>query len=114
MMTRPIIALAAFSLLAACGSDEPVNDSAAVDQEGQLRGDVLGGSISDDMLPLDQLTSQSPPLETAADSDTATSSDAGGDSTDDSEQELNAFPSGGDDPAPPAPPEPPAVQDEGE
>ena len=33
------------------------------DDDATARGEVLGGTISDDMLPLDTLQSQSPPLE---------------------------------------------------
>ena len=43
--------------LAACGGDAGT--------EGERKtaaGEVLGGTISDDMLPLDTVTSQSPPL----------------------------------------------------
>jgi len=50
--------LAAFAL-AACG-DEP--EAVSADDGRGAEGEVLGGSISDDMLPLDQLRSQSPPL----------------------------------------------------
>ncbi len=47
-------------LIAAC-SDEAAPEGRANDaQEGEIAGDILGGTISDDMLPLDQLTSQSP------------------------------------------------------
>jgi hypothetical protein len=43
--------------LAACQS-EP--DAASGDSGGQAAGDVLGGTISDDMIPLEQLTSKAP------------------------------------------------------
>ena len=52
-------------LLAACGGN-------AGDAEGERRtaaGEVLGGSISDDMLPLDTVTSESPPLREEGSSD---------------------------------------------
>ena len=48
------------ALLSGCGwfeSDEPVAD----DNRG-AEGEVLGGSISDAMIPLDTVQSQSPPL----------------------------------------------------
>ena len=50
-------------LLAACGG----GDAEPVADDGQgARGEVLGGTISDDMIPLDQLTSHSPPQAEAA------------------------------------------------
>ena len=48
--------------LAACNGDAPAEDSAA-DADRSAQGEVLGGTISDDMLPLDAVRSQSPPLE---------------------------------------------------
>lgn len=53
-----LIALPLLAALAACGEAEE-------GPEGERRtaaGEVLGGTISDDMLPLDAVTSQSPPL----------------------------------------------------
>lgn len=44
--------------LAACGDKAASNG----DERKTAAGEVLGGSISDDMLPLDTVTSQSPPL----------------------------------------------------
>lgn len=50
---------AVFALaLAGCGESAPERGS----DERQAAGEVLGGSISDAMLPLDQLRSQSPTL----------------------------------------------------
>lgn len=46
-------------LLAACGSE---TEDVPVDDDRAAEGEVLGGSISDAMIPLDQLKSQSPPL----------------------------------------------------
>ncbi len=60
-MKRFIPALAL--VLAACGGER--------DAEGErttAAGEVLGGTISDDMLPLDTVTSQSPPLRDSAES----------------------------------------------
>ena len=48
-------------LLAAC--EDEAADTAAPVTGGNAEGEVLGGTISDDMLPLEQLTSNSPPLE---------------------------------------------------
>ncbi|MEM6266400.1 MAG: hypothetical protein AAF707_02660 [Pseudomonadota bacterium] len=71
---RRMTGLAAFGLLAlASCSDEPaVIEEQADDAQSEAAGEVLGGTISDDMLPLDQLRSQSPP----AASDPATSGSA--------------------------------------
>lgn len=44
--------------LAACGGQTPERG----DDEREAEGEVLGGTISDQMLPLDQLQSQSPVL----------------------------------------------------
>ena len=57
---RTIMVAGAACLAVACSEDVPqeTGDDAARTAEGE----VLGGSISDDMLPLDQVTSQSPPL----------------------------------------------------
>ena len=56
MIARTLI-LASFALLAGCGDDAP-----ATDAEGrEASGEVLEGSISDDMLPIEGVRSQ-PPL----------------------------------------------------
>lgn len=62
MNFRSLFLLAAgAALLAAC-------DSASTDDTGEdkaarnAKGEVLGGTISDDMIPLERLRSQSPPL----------------------------------------------------
>lgn len=51
-------ALGALALLAACDAQLPGRGDDAREAEGE----VLGGSISDEMLPLDQVKSQSPVL----------------------------------------------------
>ena len=52
--------IAATSLaLAACG-DDPAPSGEQGEENLDARGEVLGGTISDDMLPLDTVTSQSP------------------------------------------------------
>lgn len=53
---RLFLALPAFALLAACGGDAPADDGRAAS------GEVLEGTISDEMLPVDRVRSQ-PPLE---------------------------------------------------
>lgn len=59
MMHKTIAVAALAVLLAACdGGAESGADGAAAE------GEVLGGTISDEMLPLDTVRSQSPPLRT--------------------------------------------------
>ncbi len=60
-MTRAL-RLAPFLVLAlaTAACDEPA--TAPVQQGGEASGEVLGGTISDAMIPLEQLESQSPPL----------------------------------------------------
>ena len=53
---RLIMALAPLALLAACNEDAPVDDGRSAS------GEVLEGTISDAMLPLDRVQSE-PPLE---------------------------------------------------
>jgi len=86
-----LAALASLALLAACnGSGEkgPERKTAA--------GEVLGGSISDAMLPLDTVRSQSPPLResapASADESTA-SADKPADSADTEKPAPDASPS---------------------
>lgn len=50
---RPLLALVPIALLAACGEETPP-------EEGELSGEVLEGTISDEMLPLDQVRSRAP------------------------------------------------------
>ena len=102
-MKRFVCIFAASLALAACG-----DDAAEVDErnaEETARGEVLGGTISDDMLPLDSVTSQSPPREiesgeAGADQDGGEDGEA---STDSGAQEQEEAES---DPAPEPAPEP--------
>ena len=55
---RPALAIVALALLAACNKSADKNASAS--------GQVLQGTISDDMLPLDKLTSEAPLAEPTA------------------------------------------------
>lgn len=72
-MIRPL-ALGALLALSACGEKAPES----AEERKTAAGEVLGGSISDAMLPLDTVTSQSPPLR-----EVGGSSDAGaGDESD--------------------------------
>ena len=54
--TRLLLALAPLVLLAACGKKAPANDSRSAS------GEVLEGTVSDAMLPLDTVKSE-PPFE---------------------------------------------------
>ncbi|BDI60307.1 hypothetical protein [Qipengyuania nanhaisediminis] len=66
-------ALTAPLMLAACSSDEDAETGVAV-TGGEVSGDVLGGTISDDMIALEQLESTSPPARgSQGDSDSAES-----------------------------------------
>lgn len=56
--------LASLALLVAACGDEPA-EPAGADGERSAEGDVLGGTISDEMLPLDTVRSQSPSLKEA-------------------------------------------------
>ena len=62
MLLRFAPAGLALLALAACDSSDPEQASAT---GARAEGEVLGGTISDEMIPLDQLRSQSPPLRTA-------------------------------------------------
>ena len=67
----------ALLLLTAC-EEETAQAPRESEQGGKAAGEVLGGTISDDMLPLERLRSQSPPLEAApGESDEASSEDDG-------------------------------------
>ena len=55
-LKRLAVSLPVLMLLAACGSEAPTNDSRSAS------GEVLEGTISDAMLPVDQVRSE-PPLE---------------------------------------------------
>ncbi len=75
---RPLV-LTSFALsIAACGeeAEEPTRET---ELGGEASGEVLGGSISDDMIPLEQLRSQSP----SAPRPTSASNDGGSSSSDD-------------------------------
>lgn len=99
-MMKRLILIAPILLVAACGdeADEPAATG------GEAAGEVLGGTISDDMLPLDELTSTSPPAERTPDSSGGAAA-TGAETT-----EAEAPPSA---PAPESPPPAPA-EDAGE
>lgn len=66
---RPGLLLALALLASACGDET----SGSVAEGEEAVGEVLGGTISDEMIPLEQLTSQPPPLPRA----TASAGDGG-------------------------------------
>lgn len=56
---RAALCLLVIPMLAACG-DEPATAPVVAEDSRDAEGDVLPGSITDDMVPLDRLTSTSP------------------------------------------------------
>jgi len=92
--------LAAALALAACGEEAEVAGG-----EGQASGEVLEGSISDAMLPLDQLTSSAPiatpsPTQGAAAADGDAEADADdGDTAGEDDGDTASAPEGGAAPA---------------
>ena len=74
-MTRgfPLVLACALGLTA-CG-DDAAETPAEGDERG-ARGEVLGGTISDDMIPLDQLQSQSAPQNPGPENDDESDSDS--------------------------------------
>ena len=57
------LVLAGALSLAGCSEEATTEEPGEIETGGELSGDVLGGSISDDMLPLEAVTWQSPPAE---------------------------------------------------
>ncbi|SMQ62947.1 hypothetical protein SAMN06297468_0776 [Altererythrobacter xiamenensis] len=75
MKRNSVLVLLPILLLAACGDDAA--PTGEVDDGTAAEGEVLGGTISDEMLPLDRLQSQSPPLrEETGSADGASSSES--------------------------------------
>jgi len=65
MMIRSALSLvAATAILSGCGDDAPPAET-EVEAERNAKGEVIGGTISDAMIPLDRLRSQSPPVREA-------------------------------------------------
>lgn len=75
-LSRLIVSATACVSLAACGSEPVVDESP--DDGRSASGEVLEGSISDDMIPLDQLRSQ-PPLMKAEPADDSNDDSGDGD-----------------------------------
>lgn len=109
MRFHPLLLLATASIALASCADEAEPEQVG-DDARKAKGEVLGGSISDSMLPLDTVTSQSPPLREETNEDDAT--DGGEDAdTDDAAPAESAEPAPAVTPGPAAPaaaPEEPA------
>ena len=103
MLLKPKLGLAmlvfAGCVLASCDSNGGSRGNSGDDRTAA--GEVRGGTISDDMLPLDSLKSQSPPLRESA----ASGSDASADS---SEEPDDGEEGGADETVAPAETEEPA------
>ena len=93
-MKKPAFALALVAL-ALAGCDEPAAPPS--EQGGEAAGEVLGGSISDDMIPLEQLRSEAPPMPRQS---AAPAAEAGEDAADEGEAQSEGAEAA---PAAPAP-----------
>jgi len=98
-----ILLLPALVLASACGEDAPERSA---DDGREATGEVLGGSISDDMLPLDQLQSQSPPIREQR-TVTVTENEDGSTIEVETNVTVTSGEGAGDQPAPLQPPETP-------
>lgn len=94
--------LAPLAFLAACG--EEASDDRAEVETGDATGEVLGGTISDEMLPLEKLQSQSPPARRSATSDDGNSGGGNAPEPEVSTEPDNAEPETPEAEAAPAPP----------
>lgn len=102
MIARTTLGLAlGAAMLSACGSETPPEETTA-EADRSAKGEVLGGTISDDMLPLDRLRSQAPSISESptAPSTGVTDEDAA------PEQEEAAEPAPSSEPAPEPEPQP--------
>lgn len=60
-MRKLCVPFAALLALSACEEEAP--EAVSTETGGEAAGEILGGTISDDMIPLEELTSTSPPAE---------------------------------------------------
>ena len=98
---RLILALAPLALLAACNEDTPVDDGRSAS------GEVLEGTISDAMLPLDRVQSEPPLEDPDAFAEAQSEADeAAGEATEDAEGEAGDEEAAETDDAPAAEPTP--------
>ena len=58
------VPVAALLTLSAC--EEEASEAVSAETGGEAAGEILGGTINDDMIPLEELTSTSPPAERSA------------------------------------------------
>ena len=99
--------LALVAALSACG-EEPAKEEqvTAAEQGGEAAGDVAGGTISDAMIPLESLTSQSPTLRRQTTTVTSTTG-ANGESSTTVETTTTVTNAGQEEAPAPTTPEPP-------
>ncbi|MEP5937019.1 MAG: hypothetical protein ABJ239_01715 [Erythrobacter sp.] len=79
-MKRIAILVLASAMLSACGGEAEAPRDGDGDANRTAEGEVLGGAVTDDMIPLDQLRSQSPamePVTTTTSTSTETETDEG-------------------------------------
>jgi hypothetical protein len=92
MPSARLSTIAILLLLTACGGQEDTGP-----ERKTAAGEVLGGSISDAMLPLDTVQSQSPPLRESVtgkgDGEATGTADESADTTDDATPVASASPS---------------------
>ena len=90
MILRPVSVLASLMALAlaGCGADKAQTAAEGADAQGE----ILGGTISDDMLPLDELKSKSPPMKPAPGESGAPGAAVSGDVASDEEEGEGAQP----------------------
>ena len=60
MIRSALLLVAATAILSGCGDDAPPAET-EVEAERNAKGEVIGGTISDAMIPLDRLRTQSSP-----------------------------------------------------
>lgn len=104
MKLARLIALPLLAALAACGGA----DKGAEGERRSAAGEVLGGTISDDMLPLDTVTSQSPPLREKGDGRPKADGNEGSGSADAAEPATAVAPEPASEPSAEPAAEPPA------
>lgn len=75
MILRYSLAMVMTLALVACGDTEEVTTT---EQGADAQGDILGGSISDEMVPLQEVRSVSPPAKPAPGESGAASGGSGG------------------------------------
>ena len=107
MKRTALVTAALLVALSACSEEASAPDEAApVEQGGEAAGEVEGGTISDAMIPLESLRSQSPTIQRRTTTVTTSDSEGGTSTT----VETTTVTTNGESEAPaPAPPVPPAA-----